>query len=67
MSNSFQETLPRQCIRIEDRSIYDGWCAELFLNTGELVWRDAWFVDRLSDKQKQDFEFKWKKAFLTPK
>lgn len=62
MSNEIQNNLS-QWIEIEDKSIYDGWCAKLNLNTGEVVWRDAWFVDRLSNKSKQDLEFQWRKLY----
>lgn len=62
MSNKEQSELP-EWVLIEDRSIYDGWCCKLNLNTKEIVWRDAWCVERLSDEQKTELEFQWRKIY----
>lgn len=40
-------------IKYEDKSIYDGWCAEYDTDTGEVTLRDHWAVNRLSEDRKE--------------
>lgn len=41
-------------ILYKDRSIYDGWCAKYDTETGEVILRDHWAINRLSDERKQE-------------
>jgi hypothetical protein len=47
-------------ILLEDRNIYDGWCAKFNPETRDITWRDAWFANKLSE----DFKRQWEKDFL---
>jgi hypothetical protein len=40
-------------IYYEDPYIYDGWCAVGNTITGEVILRDAYFIERLSDEKKK--------------
>lgn len=40
----------------EVSDIYDGWCLRFNPKTKEIVWRDAWFVDRLNQQKKDKVE-----------
>lgn len=42
---------------IEDRDIYDGWCAKINIKTKELIWRDAWFTKNLDKRFRDLWEY----------
>jgi hypothetical protein len=48
--------MEHEIIHIEDRDIYDGWCAEYNLKTKEITWRDAWFTNKLTPEFKAQWE-----------
>jgi hypothetical protein len=45
-------------IYIEDRFIYDGWCATYNPETKEIKWRGAWFTEKLTPEFKRAWEEK---------
>jgi len=47
-------------IFIEDRDIHDGWCAKLNLKTKEIIWREAYFTERLDKKFKELWEYNFR-------
>jgi hypothetical protein len=38
------------------REVYDGWSLQFNQKTKEFKWRDAWFVDKLTDEYKKEIE-----------
>jgi hypothetical protein len=38
-------------ILYEEMKIYDGWCAAYNIDTGEILLRDSWFMNNLSEKK----------------
>ena len=53
-------------VKIRDFNVSAEVVAELNLNTGEMTWRDDLVeVMNLSQSEKQDKEFAWKKLYLS--
>lgn len=59
--NNTENTDEQYLYYIEDADIYDGWCATFNLKTTEIVWRDAYFTNKLSPEFKKNWEARMRK------
>lgn len=45
--------LKENYVLIEDRDIYNGWCAKYYPDEHRIEWRVAWFTNKLTEEFKR--------------